>query len=141
LIKKILPVGGPLAIHVMLAMLTRACGGEDDEVRMPRQGVDQGSGMRFVEMFGHLQAQHGIEALAQIPRLGEILRAKTIRRDQQLIGGSLDAINAHVIRDASFGGGVKPGSGAATHIQEVGGDFIRKENRQHRFRPLPGMPI
>jgi hypothetical protein len=118
-VKKLLPVGRPLAIDMVLAWLPGASGGKNDHVRVARQSIHKGSCMPLVEVFRHFETKHRVKSATQIPRACEVTHLKAITWDEKLPRRYCHAVNAHEFLDSSLNCGLEPRPSAATDVHET----------------------
>src|SRR6267378_1448797 len=100
LIEQGLPVGWPLAIHMVLPRLVRTCGPENNRVRMRCQGINQGGAERRIQVLGNFQTQRRIEPPSKTPWLSKVLYAEKRLRNQQLVRLDRSSVHAKNIVDA-----------------------------------------
>lgn len=116
-----LPVGGPLAVDVVLALLAGAGGREDHQRGMGGETADQGVGGRGREMFGDFQAEGDVKTPPQGPGLGEVAVVKVGGGSQKVGGREGDPVQAAKHGDAQVLGRAQPGAATTADIQEAGG--------------------
>lgn len=121
LIKKLLPVVGPLTVHVIFAGLLWWGGGEQDGVAHPGELADEIPRRSGFKVLGDFEAEAGLEPLIDFPLLlFQVDMSEILLGDQELARRNIHPVHSEDLWHPHLSSARCPSPLAASHINEAG---------------------